>query len=119
MDKSELRNRSMKACVLFLERRGYDVIDILDDNNINIVAIDNEENSIVFIKVFTRDSTAKGFMSDNMTDEFRNELEESSIKYLRENNDIEVNRPVRFDTISLIVLGDSKAMIRHHINAIN
>ena len=30
-----------------------------------------------------------------------------------------VDRPVRFDNVSLVVFGESKAFLRHHINALS
>lgn len=49
--------------------------------------------------------------------EGRERRETAAIAYLSEHED--VDRPVRFDDVSLVVFGEGKAFLRHHINALS
>ena len=49
--------------------------------------------------------------------EGRERRETAAIAYLAEHED--VDRPVRFDDVSLVVFGEGKAVLRHHINALS
>lgn len=116
MKTTELATRGVEAAKKFLERRGY-VISAVDWNckagQIDLVAIDDD--TIVFTEVKTRKDTNEGFASDALTAEKRDRLERIAASWLKKNAVTDTR--VRFDIISILVLGPNKAFLRHHINA--
>ena len=64
-----------------------------------------------------RDGRVDGFGFDEATME-REDFERMSMSYLAENPDI-CDCAVRFDVVAITVVGEARAMIRHHINAMS
>lgn len=92
MNKEELHRRAVKAATQSILRRGYEVIDAdwesVCGNRVDLVAEDNGE--LVFIEVTESEDLESGFLDGDLK--------------------------VRFDTISLIVLNEQRAFMRHHTN---
>ena len=91
------------------------VDDGLKHGKFDIIAQD--EDSIAFVQVKGRDGRVDGFGFDEATME-RDDFERMSMSYLAENPDI-CNCAVRLDVVAITVVGEDRAMIRHHINAMN
>ena len=112
----ELGMRGEEAAARFLIRRGY---DILDRNwkcyagEADIVARD--EDTLIFVEVKTRKDCQKGFPAEAVNAEKRTRYEKIALAYLK-NYDV-VDLTVRFDVISIVVVADDRALIRHHIAA--
>lgn len=108
--------RGEQAAARFLERRGY---EILERNwrcyagEADIIAKD--EDAIVFIEVKTRKGRDHGFPAEAVTAQKRSKYEKIALAYLADYDSVDY--PVRFDVISIVVMGNEKAMIRHQINA--
>ena len=93
MNKEELHRRAVKAATQSILRRGYEVIDTdwesVCGGHIDLVAKDHDE--LVFIDVTVSEDQEKSSPADG-------------------------DLKVRFDTISLIVLNEQRAFMRHHTN---
>ena len=113
----DLKERAIKATKLFLERRGYEVIETgweCPAGAIDVVATDDE--ALVFVEVSVRDAAEGGFPEGSGPKD-RGRRETAVIAYLADHEG--VDRPVRFDNVSLVVFGENKAFLRHHINALS
>ncbi len=112
----DLLERAIKASATFLERRGYEILDRNWSNGgsaIDIVARD-EDGVIVVVDVKARVGADKGFPID--TEASRERLESAAAQWLAEHDDEPVDISVRFDAISMMVIDDSRAFLRHHVN---
>lgn len=115
------RNRNLgrkgeEAAARYLEQRGYEVLErnwTCFAGEADIIARDEEW--LVFVEVKTRRNTDKGFPSDAVDARKREKYERIALAYAAEYSGTEV--PVRFDVVSIVVIGNGKAMIRHHMNA--
>lgn len=111
-----LGKRGEDAAAKFLYARGY---EILERNwkcfagEADIIAKD--EHCLVFVEVKTRKDTNKGFPSEAVNAEKREKYEKIALAYISDYEETDI--PVRFDVISLVVVGPDRAMIRHTINA--
>ena len=81
---------------------------------IDVVAM--EDDILVLVEVSARTADEGGFPEGSGL-EGRRRRETAAIAYLAEHED--VDRPVRFDDVSLVVFGEGKAFLRHHINALS
>lgn len=116
----EFNEHVQDAAEMFLKRRGYEILDANwgcpdGDGKFDIIAED--EDSVVFVQVKGRDGRVEGFGFDEATME-RDDFERMSMSYLAEKPDI-CNCAVRFDVVAITVVGEDRAMIRHHINAMS
>lgn len=114
--KNELKHRAVKAASMFLERRGLEIIETewsCELGGIDIVAKDDD--ALVFTCVTCRDAAESGLPKDDISDDRREKLERIAAKFLETFEGIDV--VIRFDLISMLVLGTDRAFIRHHINA--
>lgn len=112
----ELGKRGEEAAACFLERREY---EILDRNwkciagEADIVAL--QDDTLCFIEVKTRKDAQKGFPSEAVDTRKRTRYERIAACYLKDHNYADVR--VRFDIIAILVLGEDRAFLRHHLNA--
>lgn len=118
---SKLKDRAMLAAERFVEHRGYDIIgtnyELNNGDEIDIVAEDGD--ALVFIDVKARRDTEKGFPTESLTKRTRERREMAAIQWFKDEGMGMSDRPVRFDNISLLVLGADRALIRHTINAMS
>ena len=110
-----LQERALMASEMFLVRCGYEIVETGwsdGDSAIDIIARDGE--AYVLVDVVARDANAKCFpaLAEN-----RASREVAATAWLA-THDTEANVAVRFDTVSLLVLDESRAMIRHHVNCL-
>lgn len=112
----ELGKRGEEAAACFLERREY---EILDRNwkciagEADIVAL--QDDTLCFIEVKTRKDAQKGFPSEAVDTRKRSRYERIAACYLKDHDYADVR--VRFDIIAILVLGEGRAFLRHHLNA--
>lgn len=112
----ELGKRGEEAATCFLERREY---EILDRNwkciagEADIVAL--QDDTLCFIEVKTRKDAQKGFPSEAVDARKRSRYERIAACYLKDHDYADVR--VRFDIIAILVLGEDRAFLRHHLNA--
>lgn len=112
-----IQEKALRAAANYLERRGFEVIDtewVPEDGfatgSIDVVARDEE--TIVFVDVTAKIADQGGFESGAD----RAQMELLAASWLKDNAE-EGNYPVRFDKLSMLVLNDDRALLRHHINA--
>lgn len=112
----DLGRRGEDAATRFLRRRGYEIVERnwkCPAGEADIIARDGD--AVVFVEVKTRTSIEKGLPSDAVDQRKRERYEKIAALFLRGFEAVDV--PVRFDVVSLLVIGDDRALIRHHINA--
>lgn len=116
MDPHELGRRGEKAARLFLERRGHEILDInwtCFAGEVDIVSIDDD--TLCFIEVKTRRGASAGFPEEAVTARKRSRYEKIAACYLKEHDFADMR--VRFDVISIMVIGEHRAFLRMHTNA--
>lgn len=102
----------------FLKQNGYFVI-CLDWKNkhrdLDIVAIDNTTQEIVFVEVKTRRNTLFGEPEDSVDHQKKINLKKAASAYLHINK---TTRNYRFDIITVVGVCDEDVQIKHIKNAI-
>lgn len=112
MEKTE--NRYADAAAAYLTRRGYEVLERdweCPAGKCDIIAND-EDGALVFVEVSGSADAEQGFPPEGIGTEKRDRYERIALAYLADYETVDV--PVRFDAISLIVVGSDRALIRHH-----
>ena len=112
MKKTEMHAQAVDASSRFLYRRGY---EILDPDPVGCELVARDGDCIVFVRVFARSGADAGFPACEKVD--RGSFEIAAASWLSEHSG-EADVPVRFDVISLLALSESRALVRHHINAL-
>ena len=111
---ASLDSRGKEAAAKFLVHRGYDVLERDWEcyaGTADIIALD--EDTLVFVEVNTR---RDGFPSEEADTEKRTRFEKIALAFLRDYD--EVDLAVRFDVISIVVVADDRALVKHHTNAL-
>ena len=112
-----MENRMKKVAEIFLDRQGFEVVerDFRFGSNgiIEFVAKDNDEadNTLVFIRLFWSDDPGDGFPDEDMK---RADLELGAVSYLAQHFGEDCQ--FRFDALSIILVREGAAAVRHHIN---
>lgn len=109
--QTPLKSRALDATKSCLEKKGYEIVGSTDRG---LVAVENGE--LVFVSVLVRMANkTKGFAED-LSNREKREIE--ACQWLAENPTIDP-LPFRFDEVSLIVVSDDRAILRHHINCLD
>lgn len=107
--------KAMKGIKSYLEHRSF---EILEENwahggdTIDFIAC--EEDDLVFIGCQLRQNSGEGFPEEVLD---RGSLERLAAAYLAEHLD-SGDCAVRFDVVSMLILGNDRALLRHHRNAL-
>ena len=112
-DRKKLGERGEDAAAAFLERVGMTVVERnwrTGVGEIDIVALDGDV--VVFCEVKTRRTVAKGTPEDAVTPAKQRRYGKLAAAYLQKAGLDGVG--VRFDVISLLVLAEDRALLRHH-----
>ena len=112
----ELGRRGEIAATSFLEKKGFYIHDRnwkCRAGEVDIVAEDAD--TLVFVEVKTRSNCDKGLPEEAVDAKKRKRYEKIAAYYLQ-NSDF-VDKAVRFDVISILVVGEDRAFLRHHCNA--
>lgn len=115
---NDLKAKAKQAAEIFLSQRGYDILDDgWEDPSgiVNIVA--REGDVLVFAEVIVTRDSSRGFPRERSDEGCRAAREASALAYLAEHDVTDMM--VRFDTVSLVVLGSDRALVRHHINCLS
>jgi len=113
MNDKHLGQRGEDAATAYLERIGYTIVDRnwqTKAGEIDIVALDGE--TIVMCEVKTRRTVAKGTPEEAVTPTKQRRIGRLARAYLQHAGLDDV--PVRFDVITLLVLAEDRALLRHH-----
>lgn len=108
--------RGELAAQTFVLGKGYDIIDVnwkCKIGEADIVCL--FEDTIIFVEVKTRTNIERGLPEEAVNAKKRKKYECIAAMYLRDHD--YVNMSVRFDVIGVLIVGNGKALIRHHINA--
>ena len=109
-----INEKARKAARMYLERRNYEVVEegwANGDAAVDLIARDGED--LVFVDVHVNAEGTK--LPDEHPDRAR--FEAAAAVYLASCD--EVDFPVRYDVVSLLVVGSERALLRHHINALS
>lgn len=107
--------KAMKGIKSYLERRGFEILEerwARGGDAIDFIA--NDGDDLVFIGCQLRQNSGEGFPEEVLD---RDSLERLAAAYLAEHLD-SGDCAVRFDAVSMLVLGDDRALLRHHQNAL-
>lgn len=105
-----LHDRAVGAAIRFLERKYWHDIERVDCAPFDIVARDGE--TVVFVHVGV---ASKGEFPPEPT---RADYERGMIAYMLDNpGAINPDCAARIDTVTMIVAGGDRALLRHHVNA--
>lgn len=113
MSNNELHARAVEAAISFVKRNGMSDIRKLDGEPLNFCAIDKEENTVVFFAVKVSENGFGGIINE------RRQEAEMQAAFAMGEMDLEGDVAVRFDEIEMIVVNGNRALLRHHINALN
>jgi putative endonuclease len=116
LDRKRLGERGEDAAAAFLERTGMTVVERnwrCSAGEIDIVALD--QDAIVLVEVKTRRTVAKGTPEEAVTPAKQRRYAKLAAAYLQSAGVSDV--PVRFDVITLLVVAEDRALLRHHRSA--
>jgi putative endonuclease len=108
-----LGERGEDAAAAFLERSGMTIVERnwrCQHGEIDIVALDGE--TLVLCEVKTRRSTSKGTPEESVTPFKCRRYAKLAAAYVQHAGVDSVT--VRFDVISLLVIAQDRALLRHH-----
>lgn len=116
MKDNNLFEKAVQASARYCELKGYEVVEQNwspegSDESIPLIAYDDDV--LVFIDV-TAKNGFEGFVPESETD--REAMEALAARYLAQ-AELEANVEIRFDIISMMVVREDRAMLKHHINA--
>jgi putative endonuclease len=112
-ESKRLGERGEDAAAAYLERSGLTVVERnwrCPSGEIDIVALDGE--TLVLCEVKTRKGVGKGTPEDAVTPAKQKRYKRLAAAYVQSSSleDVEV----RFDVITLLVLAEDRALLRHH-----
>ena len=114
----ELGAKGELAAALFLERRGYEIVEQnwrCPAGEADLIARD-ENGTVVFVEVKTRTGVEHGFPAEAVTPARRRRYERIAGYYLSDH--VFEDARVRFDVLSILSMRPrNRAYIRHHIDA--
>ncbi|NTW27888.1 MAG: YraN family protein [Coriobacteriia bacterium] len=112
-EKKKLGQRGEDAAAAFLERNGFTIIARnwrCTAGEIDIVALDGQ--SLVLCEVKTRRGNSKGTAEDAVTPAKQRRYARLAEAYLQSTG--MGCMPVRFDVVTLAVVDEHRALLRHH-----
>lgn len=112
-DRKRLGERGEDAAAAYLERAGMIVAERnwrCDKGEVDIVALD--EGAVVFVEVKTRRTASKGTPEEAVTPAKQRRYRTLAQAYLQHAGLHDVT--VRFDVISILVIAEDRALLRHH-----
>ena len=112
-----ITTKARKAMRRYLELRGFEVLEdgwAHGKDAADFIAIDGENGDLVFVAAEAR-ANGNGEFPGSEPD--REAFERLAAAYL---TDADVtDRAVRLDVLSMLVLSDSRGLIRHHVNVLS
>jgi putative endonuclease len=113
MTDRTIGQRGEDAAAAYLERAGFTVVERnwrYKNGEIDIVALDGE--SVVLVEVKTRRTVAKGTPEEAVTLAKQRRIGRLAAAYVQQAGIDSVE--VRFDVISILVISEDRALLRHH-----
>ena len=115
--KATTTTKAKQGIRTFLERRGF---EILEDgwksgkDKADFIARDTENGDLVFIDTKVLEDASEGFPADKPN---RRRSERIAAAYLAQYDGEQ--SMIRFDIVSLLLLSNDRAMLRHYRNALS
>jgi len=112
-ERKKLGDRGEDAAAAYLERAGMTIVERnwrCPAGEIDIVALEN--STLVLCEVKTRRTTKKGTPEDAVTPAKQRRYSRLAAAYVQHAGVGQVT--VRFDVISLLVVAEDRALLRHH-----
>ena len=107
--------RATRGIRVYLERRGFEILEDGWAHGGDVADfIARDVDDLVFVNCQITQNGGKGFPEE---DADRAALERLAAAYLAEHLDSEDIR-IRFDVVSMLIVGESRALLRHHLNAL-
>lgn len=107
--------RAKKGIRIYLERRGFEILEEGWAHGGDVADfIARDEDDLVFVHCQVAQNGGEGLSEE---DAGRVALERLAAAYLAEHLDSEDIR-IRFDVVSMLIVGESRALLRHHLNAL-
>lgn len=112
-----MTERTTKAISHYLTVKGYTILDRLplDDTQV-FVAEDAEHDALAFVQCMPTRTADEEFAEPE--EGSRSSLEHLALGWLAD-HDFEDCTTVRFDACALLVVGEHRALLRHHRGAFN
>lgn len=113
MAEQAIGKRGEDAAAAYLERAGMTVIERNwrhKNGEIDIIALEGED--LVLVEVKTRRTSAKGTPEEAVTPTKQRRIGRLAAAYVQQAGAAPVN--VRFDVVSILVIADDRALLRHH-----
>lgn len=120
---NEFNERAIGAAAKFLTHQGHEIVETgwraADGIGIDIVSRD-DEGTVVFTDVSARRGFDKGMPGEN-AGASRERREIAAAAWLSEHGDDPelLDITVRFDDIAMMVVGENRALLRHHVNCLS
>ncbi len=115
----DLNCKAIAEAEAYLDRQGYTVLERswgCTAGSIDLIAMeDRESGNLVFVDVEIEDNAENGLPTEHPD---RERFEAVAVAYLS-GYPIEPYVGVRFDIISIVVLGNHRAFLRHHRSALS
>lgn len=111
--RKRLGERGEEAAAAYLERAGMTIVERnwrCPAGEVDIVASDGPE--LVLCEVKTRRSTAKGAPEEAITPAKQRRYARLAAAYVQQTE--RGDQALRFDVISILVLSEERALLRHH-----
>lgn len=115
MSNYELQEKAVRAAIRFCERKGYEIIDTdwVSREGAKVDLVAKDKDCLVFIDVTAKEYGDGPLEGGKIP---RSDFEVAAAGWLADNPE-EADIQVRFDTVDMLVVSASKALLRHHINA--
>ena len=115
-ESKRIGERGEDAAVAYLERCGLTIVERnwrCPAGEVDIIALDGE--TLVLCEVKTRRSPTKGTPDEAVTPAKQRRYARLAAAYLLHSGTVDTH--LRFDVISLLVIGADRALLRHHKSA--
>jgi putative endonuclease len=111
-----IETKAMKGIKTYLERKGFEIVEegwAHGNDTVDFIARDEED--LVFVTCLVKQNDGEGSPKEALD---RDSLERLAAAYLAEHLNHE-DCQVRFDAVSMLVLSDDRAFLRHHRNVLS
>lgn len=110
------KTKAMQGIRTFLEHRGFEIVEEgWGKGKSHVDFVVREDDALVFVNCRVHTDSGVGMPEDKPD---RAACERAAAAYLAASDDVEPSM-IRFDIVSMLVLGNDRAMLRHYRNALS
>ena len=102
----------LNAISSHLKGKGYEILATVEDPETSISLVCSDDGDLVFVSSFY----GEGQFPEPEPESIRPQVEREAVELILE-HDFPLGQ-ARFDIVSLMIAGDHKAILRHHIDAL-